>query len=111
MASIEQCITKWMDDVYDPASKEEIMKDPITACQYADYVEDYQWAIQHWFHADVCVLDEIDTSQRNPYFGVVLEFWGTDDHGDPSFKSTRMFLSSNELVGMYQYYKKFSESR
>lgn len=108
MATMESYINEWVRGIRDPLIHEALMSDPVEACQHADCVEEYQWAIQHWYHADVCVIEEIGMDNHTPYFSVVLEFWKKDEQGNPVYTTTRLSLSPKELLGMYRYYKEFS---
>ncbi|MCM1218684.1 MAG: hypothetical protein NC548_29705 [Lachnospiraceae bacterium] len=101
----DKYIKEWASETVDLMSRRTLMRlNPVEACKRADCVEEYQWAVQNWFHSDVAVLEEIHTSMRRPYFTVVLENWGRVDDNDASFKITRIDLSESELVGMHQYY-------
>lgn len=105
MQTMQNYIDNWIEGTVNPLIHDALMSDPVQACQYAECVEEYQWAIQHWYHADVCVIDEINTGPRNPYFNVVMEYWKKDADGEPTYKTVKMSLSSEELVGIYRYYK------
>ena len=107
MSTMESCINSWIRGITDPIILE---KDPIRACQHAEYVEEYQWAIKHWFHSDVAVIEEIHEG-KTPYVTVVLEQWELDAQGTPTFKTTRLDLSEKELVGIYRYYQAFTNQK
>lgn len=90
----------------DPLMYETLLKEnPTSIIKYYDCVEELQWAVQHWYHADVAVIEEAMNTRSGCVFTAVLENY-TMKNGGPWIKTSRVQITPNELLGMYLYYQK-----
>lgn len=100
--NLEKGLTGNLDD---PSMYETLLKeDPASILGYYDCLEDLQWAIQHWYHADVAVIEEACRYRDTCVFMVVLENYAMKNN-EPWVKTTRVSISPRELLGMYKYYR------